>query len=133
MSSTGKPAGTVPPSSSRSSMENRPWYCDGGSSRRISSTAAGMQVGVLDDPAPLVGVAVEEDDCVADELGHGLRAGAAEQAGEAGDLVVVEPGLDAVAPVDRHLGEAGEHVVGRGPPLLLRQLLEVDDHLEQGR
>ena len=41
-----------------------------------------------------------------------------------------EAGLGAVAAVDGHLGEAGEHVVGRVGPLLGGQVQEVPDHLE---
>ena len=95
----------VPPSNSRSSTENRPWYCDGGRKRRISSTARGIARRVVDDLLPLVGVACEQHDGVADELGDRLGAGAAEQRGEPGDLLVVEAGLDAVAAVDGHLRE----------------------------
>ena len=41
MSSTGKPAGMVPPSKVRASTEKRPWYCDGARHRSTSSTAFG--------------------------------------------------------------------------------------------
>jgi hypothetical protein len=84
------------------------------------------------DPTPLVGVLVEQHDGVADQLGDRLRARPAEEPREAGDLVVVETGLDAVAAVDGHLGEAGEHVVGRLPALLLYEVEEVSDRLEYG-
>ena len=91
-----------------------------------------MQLRVVDDPAPLVGVGGEQHGRVAHQLGHRLRPGPAEQRGEAGDLVVVEAGLDAVAPVDGDLGQPGEHVVGRAAPLVGGEGVEVADHLEHG-
>ena len=60
---------------------------------------------VVEHLLPLVGVPVEQHDRVADQLGDRLGAGAAEQRGEPGDLLVVEPGLLAVAAVDGDLRE----------------------------
>ena len=80
---------------------------------------------VVEDLLPLVGVLREQHHRVADELRHRLRARAAEQAGEARDLDVVEPGLDAVAAVDGHLRQPRDHVVAGVLPLLDRELVEV--------
>ena len=129
MRSTGKPAGTVPPSSSRSSTQNRPWYCDGGQYRRISSTARDLLV-VVDNLLPLVGVLPEEHDRVADELRDGLGTRAAEERHETRDLDVVEAGLHAVTAVDGDLREAREHVVAGVLALLDGQLVEVHGRLE---
>ena len=90
-----------------------------------------MRAGSSSDPLPLVGMAGEQHDGVADELRHRLGAGAAEQRREAGDLLVVEAGLDAVAAVDGHLGEPAEHVVARVRRASRRELVEVAGHLER--
>ena len=105
--------------------QNRPWYCDGGQYAQDLVDGARDLLVVVDDLLPLVGVPREQHDRVADELRHGLRAGAAEQRGEAGDLDVVEAGLLAVAAVDGDLRQAREHVVARVLALLHRELVEV--------
>ncbi len=74
---------------------------------------------------PLVGMAGEQHGGVAHQLGHRLGARPAQQAGEPGDLAVVQAGLHPVAPVHRDLGQPRQHVVGRVLPLLDGQLVEV--------
>ena len=93
---------------------------------------AGDLVAVVEHLLPLVGVAGEQHDRVADQLGHRLGPGPADEGGEAGDLGVVEAGLGAVAAVDGDLGQARQHVVGRVLPLLDGQLVEVHAHRHDG-
>ena len=132
-SSTGNPAGMVPPSKLAVLGREAPLVLRRRQQAEDLLDRARDARRVVDDLLPLVGMRREEHDGVADELGDRLGAGAAEERGEAGDLLVVEAGLDAVAAVDGHLGEPGEHVVDRVARASRRQLVEVAGHLEHGR
>ena len=87
---------------------------------------------VVEHGLPLIGMAIEQDDGVADELGDRLSAGAGDERPEPGDLGVVELLHPARVVGDLDLGEPAEHVVDRVGPLLDRQLVEVGAHRHPG-
>ena len=70
------PSGTVWPWSSTSRATYRPTCGAGGSKRRSSSIALGIERRIVDELAPLVGVLGEHLARPADEAGGGLVAGA---------------------------------------------------------
>lgn len=71
-------------------MEQRTSYCAGGSKRRSSSTAAGILLPIVEQHLPLVGVAGEQIDGVAEQLGHRLGSRSAELRCETGDFDIAE-------------------------------------------
>src|SRR4051794_37208935 len=85
---------------------------------------------ILKHFSPLIWVAVEQHNCVADELRDRLSAGAAEQTGESSDLLVVELRHLSIATVDFHLRQPAEHVVIGVLAFVLHELREVRRHLE---
>ena len=113
-------------------MVKRALTGDGGSYRRLSSTAFGTSDEVGRELGALVRVPFEQVDGPAEVSGDGLGPGAEQHGDELGELGVGQAPRGAVVVDDLGVEQVGEHVVARVPLAVLELLDEVAVDLDEG-